>query len=169
MYRAARQPFADYLATELVPWLQSHYHVGAEPAKTILCGASRGGLMAAYCAYRYPSIFGNVLSISGSYWWHPGADDPSLPPDEEPGWLTRKYAKSEHAATHFFLSAGRFENGFPVSLLEENRRFRDVLLSKGFAVDYREYSSGHSPYCWHNPFVDGLTVLTTRPVNETSK
>ena len=125
--------------------------------------------MAAYCAHRHPEVFGNVLSISGSYWWHPSADDPSLSPDEEPGWLIREYVKSDRMPIRFFMSAGRFENNFPMSLLEENRRFRDVLLSKGFTVDYREYSSGHNPYCWHNPFVDGLTALATRSADDSAK
>jgi enterochelin esterase family protein len=152
-----------------VPWLRAHYRITSEPTHTIVCGASRGGLMAAYCAYRYPALFGKVLSISGSYQWHPGADDPSLPIGEEPGWLIREYVKSDHTPTQFFLSAGRFEMGYPTSLLKENRRFRDVLVSKGFAVDYREYSSGHSPFCWHNPFVDGIVALTVESAGGASK
>jgi enterochelin esterase family protein len=166
---ACSDKFADFVATELVPWLRDHYRVSSEPTQTIVCGASRGGLMAAYCARRHPELFGNVVSISGSYWWHPSADDPTLSPDEEPGWLIREYVKSDRMPIRFFMSAGRFENNFPMSLLEENRRFRDVLLSKGFTVDYREYSSGHNPYCWHNPFVDGLTALATRSADDSAK
>jgi enterochelin esterase family protein len=157
---ACSEPFAGFVALELVPWMRTNYHVSSEAAQTIVCGASRGGLMAGYCGYLHPDVFGNVLSISGSFWWYPGADDPNPPPDGEPGWLIRQYVTSRAAGTRFFLSAGRFENGFPMSLLGENRRLRDVLLAKGCSVEYREYSSGHHPYCWHNPFVDGLTALT---------
>jgi enterochelin esterase family protein len=165
---ACSEPFAAFVATELVPWLRKNYHVSSDPAQTIVCGASRGGLMAAYCGHCYPNVFGKVLSMSGSFWWYPGADDVLSSVDAEPGWLSRKYATSRGPAPRFFLSAGRFENGFPTSLLTENRRFRDVLLAKGCSVEYREYSSGHDPYCWHNPFVDGLTALTrTDAKNET--
>lgn len=154
------KPFADFLADELMPWMRKNYHVGSEASHVIIGGASRGGLMAAYCAFRHPEVFGNVLSMSGSYWWSPGADEGAFLADVEPGWLSRQYVESRRLPIRFFLSAGRFETGYPVNLLAENRRYRDVLLAKGYSVEYNEYNCGHAFPCWYKPLVDGLIELT---------
>lgn len=54
-----------------------------DPAQTIVGGGSYGGLAATFAAFQHPELFGNVLSMSGSYWW--------TPPDEsEHEWLTRQ-------------------------------------------------------------------------------
>jgi enterochelin esterase-like enzyme len=43
--------FADFLAKELLPWIQQKWRVSTEPKDTIVCGYSRGGLGAAYAAW----------------------------------------------------------------------------------------------------------------------
>ena len=39
--------------------------------RTVLAGSSYGGLAATTVAMRHPEVFGNVLSMSGSFWWSP--------------------------------------------------------------------------------------------------
>jgi enterochelin esterase family protein len=153
------EPFADFVAKELIPTLQKNYHISNEPSQTIAAGMSAGGAMAAYCGYRHSQVVGNVLSLSGAFGFWPGSLEEKL--DDEPGWLTRQFAKSPQLPVRFYITAGRFENWFfPYSLLTENRRFRDVLKAKGYQVDYAEFSGGHEPICWRGPFVDGLIMLT---------
>jgi len=156
---ACSEAFADFVAKELVSHVRSKYKVAADPARTIVGGMSLGGLMSAYCAYRHPEVFGNVLSMSGSYPWFPGAFEGKAPRDAEPGWLTRQLVTSPKLDVRFYLAAGRFENFFPFSLLGENRRFRDVLQAKGYQVQYSEFTGGHDPVCWCGPFVEGMIAL----------
>jgi enterochelin esterase family protein len=159
------EPFAAFVATELVPTLRERYHVSPDPARTIVAGMSGGGLMAAYCAFRYPGAFGNVLSLSGGFGFWPGSLDERM--DEEPGWLTRRFRDEPRVPVRFFLAAGTFENWFfPYSLLAENRRLRDVLLARGYRVDYQEFTGGHHPVSWRGPFVGGLIALTTEANDE---
>jgi enterochelin esterase family protein len=153
------EPLADFLAKELVPWMRKNHHVSPKPERTIVGGLSLGGLMASYCAFRHPEIFGKVLSQSGSYQWYPGAFGSTPPADAEPGWLTRQFVAAPRSAVHFYLEAGRFEDNFPDSLLAENRRFRDVLQAKGYSVDYSEFSGGHDYLNWRGSFADGLIAL----------
>jgi enterochelin esterase family protein len=160
---ACSEPFADFLATELVPWVRKNYRVRPEPGRVIVGGMSLGGLMAAYCGFRHPEVFGNVLSLSGSYNWYPGIFTLPTPLDAQPGWLTRQFVAAERRPVRFFLTAGLFENYFPLSLLAENRRFRDVLEAKGYAVRYTEFSGGHDPVGWRGPFVEGLMTLAGEP------
>jgi enterochelin esterase family protein len=155
------EPFADFLIKELVPKVRAEYQVSAEPERTIIGGLSLGGLMASYCALKHPDVFGNVLSQSGSYGWYPGAlyKNDQVPPDKEPGWLTREYATAPRRAVRFYLEIGRFEDGGFTSGISEYRRFRDVLQAKGYSVQYSEYSGGHDYVSWRGSFANGLMAL----------
>jgi enterochelin esterase family protein len=153
------EAFADFVALELVPAVRARFRVSADPSRATVAGMSLGGLMSAYCGFRHPDVFGNVLSMSGSYQWFPGAFEGTAPPDAEPGWLTRQFVTAPRLPLRFYLTAGRFEHFYPFSLLAENRRIRDVLRARGYDVNYSEFNGGHDPVCWRGPFVDGLVAL----------
>jgi enterochelin esterase family protein len=155
-------PFADFIAKELVPWVREHYRVTADPAGTIVGGFSYSGLAAAFCAFRHPDVFGNVITMSGSYYWFPGAEKSDALLAGEPGWLTRQFvtAPIPPRPTRFFLAVGKFEDYYPWSLLAENRRLRDVLRARGYPTDYREFTGGHDPVSWRGSLVEGLIALT---------
>jgi enterochelin esterase-like enzyme len=153
-------PFADFTAKELVPWLRQTYGLSSDPKNTLIGGMSTGGMMAAYCGYRHPEIFGNVLSLSGTFYWYPGFDEGTAPPDTETGWLTRQFVKSPYRPLRFCVALGRFEAGYPINSLIEGRRFRDALEAKGYSIRYREYTGAHEVMGWRGPFVEGLIALT---------
>jgi enterochelin esterase family protein len=67
----ANPDFADFVSTELVPWVRANYNVTTNPSLTAAGGCSAGGFAAAYKALRHPEVFGNVVSQSGSFWWPP--------------------------------------------------------------------------------------------------
>ncbi len=54
------------------------------------------------------------------------------------------------------------EASFAINLLYENRRFRDVLEAKGYAVTYSECTSDHSLLNWRGSFADGVIALFGR-------
>jgi enterochelin esterase-like enzyme len=145
------EDFADFMATELMPWLRVNFHVASDPAKTVVGGLSAGGLMAVYCGLRHPKVFGNVLSQSGSFWYVPGAEkmlDRQPPPYAETGWLTRKLVEAPKQPLKFYLEVGRFEASGFAGQLAESRRLRDVLQAKGYDVVYSEYHGGHDAVNW---------------------
>lgn len=146
--------FAAFLAEELLPWARER-GVYADAAHTVVAGSSFGGLAAAYAALRYPERFGNVLSLSGSFWW--------APPGEAPQWLTREYSRRGRLPLRFFLSAGLFEAGKGgQSILETNRRLRDVLVAKSYELRYVESASGHDYLQWQGALGDGMLWLLGR-------
>jgi enterochelin esterase family protein len=148
-------PFAEFLARELVPWVRRGYRVSADPARTVIAGSSLGGLAAACAAVKHPEIFGNVLSISGSFYWKP-------PGETEPERLAREIATGPKLKLRFYLEAGLME-GRPrpesPSLLEANRHLRNVLQAKGYEVGYQEFNGGHSILNWRGSFPNGLLAL----------
>jgi enterochelin esterase family protein len=155
-------PFADFLAKELVPWAHQRYRFSAEPERTIVGGVSLGGLTAAYCALRYPEVFGNVLSQSGAFWYFPGWEDQEVNDTSPFGWLIRQFVTARKLPIRFYLEAGLFEIDCPDTLLAQNRRMRDVLEAKGYSVVYSEFAGGHEFLSWRGSVADGLIALAGR-------
>ena len=150
--------FGDFLANELLPFVETKTGTLPPGTRTVLAGASYGGLASTCVALQYPQRFGNVLSQSGSFWWAPEAA--AGQPQQEPEWLTRRYADAPRQPIRFWLEAGRFETGHgQSSILETNRHLRDVLRAKGYAVEHREFSGGHDWYHWRGSLADGLAAL----------
>ena len=147
------QPFADFLAHELLPWARERYQATSDPSRTVVAGSSYGGLAAAYAGFRYPDVFGNVLSQSGAFWWRPESDT-------EHEWLIHQFVESACLPLRFYLDVGTFENGFKdPSMLVANRHMRDVLRAKGYPVAYAEYVGGHDYPCWEITLPHGLLAL----------
>ncbi|WP_312211356.1 alpha/beta hydrolase-fold protein [Pseudescherichia sp.] len=144
--------FADFMAHELLPWLRQR-GVALTRSKTVVGGASYGGLASSWVALRYPRLFGNVLSLSGSYWWSPKG--------EAPGWLTRQYQQSPRYPVRFWVEAGRFETqGKGGGIYRDSAEFARVLDDKGYSVSFHPWSSGHDYAAWTEALVYGLRDLT---------
>lgn len=143
-------PFADFIATELMAWLRENYNITDNPEKIVVGGNSFGGLASSFIGFKYPKVFGNVLSISGSYWWVPVGE-------EEKEWLIREFVKSGKLALKFYINVGKYDN--PNKHIIPNRHLRDILECKGYSYYYNEYPGGHEPLHWRDVLPDGLMKL----------
>lgn len=154
--------FASFITDELVPWIRRHYRVSRDPRRVIITGSSAGGLAAAYIAFNRPDLFGNVLAQSGAFWR--GNEGRNGPPYE---WLTAQFRGTPRKSIRFFLDVGSTESrgamgGSAPSILAANRRLRDVLRARGYAVEYFEVPNGHhSPADWRLRLPLGLVRLDT--------
>ncbi|MDR2307620.1 MAG: DUF3327 domain-containing protein [Paucimonas sp.] len=149
--------FARFMAEELMPWAAGQ-GLAAPASRTVIAGSSYGGLASAYLGLQHPQLFGNVLSLSGSFWWSP--------PGTEPGWLTREYARGARRPLRFYLQAGLFEGP---RILDTNRHLRDVLRAMGYALEHVEFPAGHDYLQWRGSLPCGLISLIgkgTRTVAE---
>ncbi len=146
---ANHEEFVRFVGDELIPWVRQKWNVTHDPHHTVITGSSAGGLAAAFLALRRPDLFGNVLSQSGAFWR--GAEGSNSAPFE---WLTKQYVEKPRSDIRFFLDVGDREKlgalqGTAPSILEANRRLRDVLLGKGYPVTYFEVPNGaHAPEFW---------------------
>jgi enterochelin esterase-like enzyme len=161
----ANQPrFADFLGGELLEWARERWKVTRDPRRTFVTGSSAGGLAAAYVAFRSPHLFGNVLSQSGGFWR--GNEGSNGEPFE---WLTGQFAASPKRDIRFVLEVGSRESaralgGAAPSILEANRKLRDVLRAKGYPVAYAEIPEGtHSTETWKERLPAALASLAGPP------
>ncbi len=148
---------ARMLLTELLPRLRDRYRVDPSPTATVLGGASLGGLAAAYTAMEQPAAIGNVLSVSGSFWY--GCER-----DGTPEWLARRMAMEPAGAFRLYQQIGLLEDA-PLSLspgvshLVANRHFRDVAVAKGHEVIYEELTTAHDLAAFRVAAMRGLAAL----------
>ncbi|MER2279524.1 enterochelin esterase [Methylobacterium brachiatum] len=140
--------FADFLARDLLPAIQARSRAAIPPARTILAGSSYGGLAATTVALTHPELFGNVIAMSGSFWWHPER-------------LAELVARATRRDLRFHMSAGLFEGAHQGSdgILETTRRLRERLKGRGYPVTGRDYAGGHDYLVWRGALADGLLAI----------
>lgn len=148
------QTLTDFLVKELLPEVRKSYRVTADPKHVVVGGSSLGGVASACAGLMHPQTFGNILSLSGAYWYVPGWETvPSYLRDS--GWAMRQYLQSPKLPLRFYIEVGRYEE----KQLSTNRNFRDILKLKGYPVTYSEYDGGHDYLCWRGSVADGLIAL----------
>ena len=162
--RGSRE-FADFVGTELVPWIRKNYRINAGPDHAVAAGASLGGLGASYCAFTHPEAIGNALSLSGSFWltngWRQEERQPfPLNLAGETGDFLVQVRNSERLPLRFYIAVGRFESSG--AMLGTNRELRDILLLKGYPVSYEEVEGEHDNVWWRESLADGLLSLLGR-------
>ncbi len=142
--------FLDAVAVELLPWLRSSYAIRADPRDVVIGGSSAGAVAGARAALQHPTVFGNVLALSG------GAA------------MSELYITTPRVPVRFFLSVGLYELAddlpFDQMVITEshtlrNRRFRDILRAKGYDVTYHETGGNHSYMQWRAMLAEGLMTL----------
>ena len=146
--------FAQFMAEELMPWVKQQ-GLSQLARKTVVAGSSYGGLVSSYLGLTHPELFGNVLSMSGSYWW--------APEGEPSGWMQRAWKALPNPAPHvrFYIDAGALETGRGgrAGILESSRELGDILRARGLSVTQREFVSGHDYVQWQGSLGCGLVAL----------
>jgi enterochelin esterase-like enzyme len=154
--------FTSSLSTELLPWAQRTLHAPIDARHVIVTGYSAAGLASAYIAYKHPDQVGNVLAQSGAFWRAFEGEGAS-----EYEWISRQFASTAKRDTAFYLDVGGSETlvapgGGPI-FKEAVAHLRDVLTTKGYAVQFDEVPGGEHEYMhWRSKFADGLLFLTSR-------
>lgn len=148
--------FSQVMAREIVPFGQECLGLAVPAARTVLSGSSYGGLASMRLALDHPEVFGNVLSMSGSFWWSPEGT-----PATDAEFIARRAVSEPRKDLRVFLTAGLFETSRDGSLdiLNTNRHLRDVLEARGYPVTLREYAGAHDYLVWRGALADGLLAL----------
>ena len=149
--------FKSFMTDELIPEIKGRYRITDEREETIVGGISYGGLAACYLAFECDSIFGKVLSQSGSLWrgldWY---DVNGI--DVRGDWLINRYLTAETKDLKLFLDWGLQEDW----CLSSGRRMVRTLEQKGYPYRFVEFNGWHD---WSNSrktFPEGLLYLMNR-------
>jgi enterochelin esterase-like enzyme len=153
--RAGR--YSDFMLRELLPYVQAHYHISAEPHEAAVAGMSLGGLMAFDLAWHHPEAFLRAGAFSGSFWWRGrGLHDGYTDADRLMHSLV--LARLARPGQQFWLQAGtddettdRNHNGI-IDAIDDTLDLLTTLAAQGLppaAARYVEVPGGHHhPATW---------------------
>lgn len=141
----ANDRFADFMATELVPFIDKNYRTISTRDARALMGASLGGVISVWTYLRHPDVFSRVAGQSTAFW----IDD-----ERVVSALNRLPVADPRKPVHFYFDVGRME-----SILDVNRRVQTSLRAKGYAVTYREAETGHNWTSWRDRLADAYTGI----------
>lgn len=157
---AADPRHARFLATELLPHLESHFPLIERPTARGLLGASFGAVSALFTAWQHPGVFGNLLLQSGSFGFSDIGDHRRGPAfDPVVRFVNEFRAAPGKPGERLFLCCGIYE-----SLIYENRSMVPLFQSTGMDVRWQEAKDGHNWENWRDRLRDGLTWLFPGPL-----
>ncbi|RDI95624.1 esterase family protein [Meiothermus sp. QL-1] len=142
--------YETFVLEEAVPAVEAAY--GPTPEKALL-GASLGGLVSAWLAWRHPGVFPKLATQSACLTASPAGGDSYTDPE----WLTQQYQQSPTLPLRFYCETGQLE-----WLLAPNRRFAAMLADKGYPHLYTERPSGHNWMTWRQGLAPALRYLFGR-------
>jgi enterochelin esterase family protein len=146
--------FEQFLSRELMPFIRAHYRLSSDPRRHVIVGSSLGGLMASYSGLCHPELFGNVISLSGSYWWAPDNRSGGLSADA--GWLVKEFAQAPPHPLRVYMNVGTWEGP---SMLLTTRILRAVMTGKGCNVIYAEFPGSHAWFNWRQALPDSIIAM----------
>lgn len=133
--------YAEMLARDLKPFIDTTYRTEKAAAKTGVGGSSLGALAALAAGLSYPGVFGRLALISPSVWWDGHAV------------LRSVEAYAARQRPRIWLDIGTEEGNHPETVVHDARLLRDALETKGWRegenLCYREIQrAGHNEYAW---------------------
>lgn len=150
--------YREFIVRELLPYLNRHYRISADPTQRALAGFSLGGLSAFDIVWKNPTHFGIVGVFSGSLWWRSRAVRPEAPDADLIVHATVAQAPIAPPIRAWFMAgtedetADRNHNGI-IDAIDDTLQLVALLekkgLQRGTALHYRQVEGGrHEPATW---------------------
>ena len=144
--------YARFMAEELVPYVEQRYNSRSHPSARLVAGPSFGGLVSVYVPFQHPDVFGLGYSQSGYLSFQSDA-------------LIEAYKIADRKPLRLYVDIGVYERSVgrgwlpdeEIDFLMANRRFNEVLTTKNYDLEYREYPEGHTWGNWRAHLIDALT------------
>lgn len=145
----------EFVADQMVPWLEERYPLFGNPANRCLMGASFGGVASLSVAWRRPGVFGRLLLQSGSFAFTDIGENKRGPAFEPVVRFVNAFRASPgKPSERVFMSCGMYE-----SLIYENRSMAPFLRALGMDVRLVESRDGHNWENWRDRLREGLSWL----------
>jgi len=130
--------FADFLADELVPYIDSTYKTQTDPDSRCLLGTSMGGICSAYTGAVKPETFHLLAIQSPAFWYNPV--------------IYNLYSDYPLRPLKIWMSTGTIHDMQSGAL-----HMKEIFENKGYEYTYMEVPESHSWGNWRGQIDDILT------------
>ncbi|MCY8376417.1 alpha/beta hydrolase-fold protein [Bacillus inaquosorum] len=114
------------ITNQFIPLIEENWNVIREPQSRGMIGASLGGLISMFALLKYPSVFGKIGSISGSYWYENAPETVHL-------------SSLKPGTSSVFMSVGsnegREKQSIQRNMLQNTKQVHQSLKEKGFTEE----------------------------------
>ena len=148
--------YAQFLLTEVMPYIAKHYRVKAGPQNTAIGGSSYGGLVTLYTVMQHPGIFGRALMES-------------MPLQIENGRLIEDSKATKQWPERISVGIGTKETNSPAMAqahVEWTRKLVSVLHAQGLGDDRVKLvvtdGAEHNEQAWAARFPDAMEFLWSK-------
>jgi enterochelin esterase family protein len=157
---AADERHADFVAEDLLGFMEKEYPVIQQPRARGLMGASFGGVATLHAAWRHPGRFGCLLLQSGSFAFS-DLGHHQRPPVFDPVVEFMNTFRQDPGvpAEKIYMSCGIYE-----SLIYENRSLVPLLQRQNLELRFEEARDAHNWENWRDRLQNGLSWLFPGPV-----
>lgn len=125
--------YCRFFAEELLPFIEERYPVRTTPDERILAGDSLGGTVSLHLALDYPSLFCQVISLSGAFLQQTQS---RIAAETDLSWLKLRMLIGTEE-TSVTTERGTFD------FLEANRNAKKLLEARSCPVVYEEKEGKH--------------------------
>jgi enterochelin esterase-like enzyme len=149
--------YAQFLATELLPYMDGRHRTLAEPTARVLGGSSLGGLISFYVAIHHPGIFGNFACLSTAF-----ADLSNSRPHEADQFKALAATPAMPEGVRMYFDYGT--QGLDATYEPYHQELGRLLRQKGWRDDsefriVRVEGGSHNELSWRQRFGDALRFL----------
>jgi enterochelin esterase family protein len=142
--------FVQFLADDLVPWIDARYATSSDPQERVIGGAGYNATLSLYTTLERPHVFGQALAqspVARSF------------VKAVPVLLARNAARG-FSPPQCYIDVGRYE---APAVLESVHTLCTALINGGAAVSYQEFGGSHSFLGWRTTLPDALRFHFSAP------
>ncbi|HKJ17247.1 MAG TPA: alpha/beta hydrolase-fold protein [Xanthomonadales bacterium] len=151
---------AQFLAEDLLGFMESSFPLMGEPTARAVMGASLGAVASFHAAAKYPDKFGRLLLQSGTFLFTDlGRNNKGEALDPIVSFINKYRSDPWKIAERIYVSCGVYE-----SLIYENRSLIPVLQSQETLINFEEARDAHNWENWRDRLRSGLTWLLPGPL-----
>lgn len=129
--QAKRYDYANFVANELVPFIDQNYKTIRDSHSRLIAGVSYGGTISGLISFQYPEVFSNCGWLSAVTYIN------NLE-------LYSLFLNNDKKDIKFFSIWGTYEGLLP----NFSRNLRELLLSKNYEFTWAQYNEGHNFGFW---------------------
>jgi len=142
---ALSDAFVAFLTEELRPDLLRRYRIATAPQQCAMLGASLGGLISTYAAFRRPDVFGLCAAQSPAYQFMEDS-------------IFTVIGMGDRKPIRIYVDTGTIRDAEVGA-----RRMKNLLASKGYTVRYQEFPEAHNWVNWRARLADILMYFWGTP------